>query len=85
MSDSKSSNILSDGSLTDILRLAQPLANATSDYCYFINVIDLANSMLETFAGEYRTVYGCQVFTSHEESDEYMFPFALKFSPVSWI
>ncbi|CAB4029577.1 Hypothetical predicted protein, partial [Paramuricea clavata] len=42
---------------------------------------DLANSMLETFASEYRTVYGCQVFTSHEESDEYMFPFALKFSP----
>ena len=51
----------------------------------FIDVIDLAYSMLKTFATEYETVYGCQVLTSHEESNEYKFPFALRFCPVSWI
>ena len=42
---------------------------------------DLAYSMLKTFATEYETAYGCQVLTSHEESNEYKFPFALRFCP----
>ena len=47
--------------------------------------VDLANSMLKTFATEYRTVYGCEVFASHEENDKYKFPFSLKFCEVSFI
>ncbi|XP_028394823.1 niban-like protein 1 [Dendronephthya gigantea] len=42
---------------------------------------DLANSMLEIFAAEYRTIYGCEVLTSYEKSDEQKFPFSLKFCP----
>lgn len=38
--------------------------------------------MLKTFANEYKTIYGCEVFASHEENDEYKFPFSLKFCEV---
>ena len=47
-----------------------------------IVLIDLANFMLKTFANEYKTIYGCEVFASHEENDEYKFPFSLKFCEV---
>lgn len=44
---------------------------------------DLAHSILETFANEYRTTYGCEVLRLDEESDAYKSPFSLKFCPVS--
>lgn len=49
------------------------------------NLLDLANSMLETFATEYRTAYGCEVIASSEDCDEDTFSFSLKYCPVSRI
>lgn len=42
---------------------------------------DFANTILTTFASEYRTTYGCEVLRFDEESEECKYPFSLKFCP----